>query len=64
LYDGERLVAEEIHTGQTRWYFRNELLWMLRLAGFTDVAVKGDYADQAFSADHTQTMVFVATKAT
>jgi hypothetical protein len=62
LYEGERLIQEEIHSGQGRWYFRNEVLWMLQLAGFSDVVVKGDYTDEDFNADHKQTMVFIATK--
>ena len=62
LYEGDRLLQTEIHSGQTRWYFRNELLWMLQLAGFTDVVVKGDYTDEPFNASHTQTMVFLAIK--
>ncbi len=62
LYDGEQLLASEIHSGQTRWYFRNELLWMLQLAGFQEVTVKGDYTDEPFNASHKTTMVFLATK--
>lgn len=62
LFAGDRLLHEESHRGQGRWYFRNELLWMLKVAGFSDVVVKGDYTDQDFNADHTQTMVLIATK--
>jgi SAM-dependent methyltransferase len=62
LYDGEQLLAEEVHGGQERWYFRNELLWMLEAAGFTNVVVKGDYTDEEFDAHHERTMVFIATK--
>jgi SAM-dependent methyltransferase len=62
LYDGDRLLEEEVHGGQGRWYFRNELLWMLESAGFSDVVVKGDYTDEAFGPQHESTMVFVATK--
>lgn len=62
LYDAEQLLASEIHGGQTRWYFRNELLWMLQLAGFTDVVVKGDYTDEPFNASHKTTMVFLASR--
>ncbi|HEY0739242.1 MAG TPA: methyltransferase domain-containing protein [Herpetosiphonaceae bacterium] len=62
LYDGDQLLKEEIHDGQGRWYFRNELLLMLQRAGFSQVAVKGDYTDEEFSAQHTRTMVFLATK--
>jgi hypothetical protein len=63
LYKGQRLVSEEIHSGQGRWYFCNELLWMLQLAGFAEVVVKGDYTNEDFNAEHNQTMVFMATKA-
>ncbi len=63
VYDGETLVSEEIHSGQGRWYFRNELLWMLELAGFGEVGVTGDFTAEAFSSRHTTTMVFRATKA-
>jgi SAM-dependent methyltransferase len=62
LYAAERLIQEETRGGQGRWYFRNEVLWMLQLAGFSDVVVKGDYTDEDFDADHKQTMVFIATK--
>lgn len=62
LYDGDQLLEEEIHSGQGRWYFRNELLLMLQIAGFSQVVVKGDYTDEEFSAKHTRTMVFLATK--
>lgn len=62
LYEGEQLVQSEMHSGQTRWYFRNELLWMLQLAGFRDVIVTGDYTDETFNASHKQTMVFMAKK--
>jgi ubiquinone/menaquinone biosynthesis C-methylase UbiE len=62
LYDGKHLLQEEIHCGQGRWYFRNELLWMLQIAGFADVAVTGDYTNEPFTVTHTQTMVFTARK--
>jgi SAM-dependent methyltransferase len=62
LFDGDTRLQEEIHHGQTRWYFRNELLWMLQLAGFGEVTLTGDYTDEPFGAQHTQTMVFVARK--
>jgi SAM-dependent methyltransferase len=63
LYAGETLVQEEVHRGQGHWYFRNELLWMLQLAGFADVVVKGDFTDEDYNASHTWTMVFLASKA-
>lgn len=60
LFDGDELLKEEIHAGQGHWYFRNELLWMLKLAGFSDVQVKGDYTDEDFGPQHKTTMVFMA----
>lgn len=59
LYDGEDLLQEEVHTGQNHWYFKNEMLLMLRLAGFENVQVKGDYTDEDFGPQHTGTMVFI-----
>lgn len=62
LYEGDTLVKEEVHVGQTHWYHRNEMLWMLTLAGFSDISVKGDFTDEAFTEAHTSEMVFIATK--
>ena len=62
LYEGDRLIKEEIHTGQTHWYHRNELMWMLELAGFQDVDVKGDWTDETLNSEHEKEMIFVATK--
>ena len=62
LYDGEQLLQEEVHAGQNHWYFKKELLLMLRLAGFADVQVKGDYTDEDFGPQHTGTMVFICGK--
>jgi SAM-dependent methyltransferase len=63
LYDGEQLLQEEVHAGQGRWYFRNELLLMLQTAGFSDVVVTGDYTDEEFGPQHEKTMAFIATRA-
>ncbi|MDX1522666.1 MAG: hypothetical protein R3264_13645 [Anaerolineae bacterium] len=41
---------------------RNELLWMLEMAGFSEVVVKGDYTAEDFGPQHTRTMVFIAEK--
>jgi SAM-dependent methyltransferase len=62
LYAGDTLLAEETHTGQNHWYFKHEVLLMLQLAGFVDVAVKGDYTDEDFGPQHTGTIVFLARK--
>ncbi|MXZ12204.1 MAG: class I SAM-dependent methyltransferase [Gemmatimonadetes bacterium] len=61
VHDGDQVTEEEVHVGQTRWYHRNEVLWMLQLAGFADVEVKGNFSDEPLNAEHTD-MVFVATK--
>jgi SAM-dependent methyltransferase len=62
FYEGDRMVREEIRPGQNHWYFKHEVLLMLRLAGFADVQVKGDYTDEDFGPQHTGTMVFIAKK--
>ncbi|GAA1684844.1 hypothetical protein GCM10009745_31640 [Kribbella yunnanensis] len=49
LYGGAAPIRTEIRAGQGRWYFRNELLWMLQLAGFApaDVTTTGDLSLRA-----------------
>ncbi|MGW6280078.1 class I SAM-dependent methyltransferase [Kribbella sp. NPDC055071] len=63
LYDGTHLLRTEVRAGQGRWYFRNELLWMLQLAGFApgSVQVLGDFTPAPFGPAH-QTMAFIARK--
>jgi SAM-dependent methyltransferase len=53
------LVAAEEYTLRGRMYFRDELLLMLRLAGFHDITVCGDYTDTPATAEHRQ-LVFSA----
>lgn len=62
MYEGDTLLKEEVHAGQFRWYFRNEMLVLLKLAGFTQVEVTGDYTDEPYGPQHTGTMVFLARK--
>ncbi|GAB4203758.1 MAG: class I SAM-dependent methyltransferase [Roseiflexaceae bacterium] len=62
LFQGEQLLREEVRTGQYHWYFKHEVLLMLRLAGFSDVRVTGDYTGEEFGPQHTKTMVFTARK--
>ena len=64
LYQDDRLVAEEVHAGQNHWYFKHEVLLMLRLTGFENVIVTGDYTQETFGAQHIGTMVFVARRGT
>jgi SAM-dependent methyltransferase len=62
LYEGDKLIKEEIHIGQTHWYHRNEILWMLELVGFSDISVRGGFTDEELNQDHIAQMVFIATK--
>jgi SAM-dependent methyltransferase len=63
-YAGSALVRTEIRSGQGRWYFRNELLWMLQLAGFApgDVTVTGDFTPAQFGPEHDYTMAITAVR--
>jgi SAM-dependent methyltransferase len=56
--DGE-LVATEEYPLSVRSYFRDELLLMLRLAGFHDIDVRGDYTSEAPSPEH-EFLVYIA----
>jgi len=57
---GER-IAEEEHTFRATLYFRNEVLLLLELAGFTDLEVRGDYSEAPATAEDTM-VVFIARK--
>jgi len=58
---GDELIAREESVLHGRMTFRNELDWMLRLAGFLDIIVQGDYTGEAVTADHRE-IVFIARK--
>src|SRR5439155_23340652 len=58
---GGRHVAEEEHALSMRMYFRDELLLMLRNAGFSEIDVRGGYADEEPSGDH-DFLVFAASR--
>lgn len=58
-WQGDALHAREEHTLVTRFFFRNELEWMLRLAGFQEITVHGDWEEQEATAAHNE-LVFVA----
>jgi SAM-dependent methyltransferase len=62
LMDGETLLQEEVHAGQNHWYFKAEVEMMLKVAGFVDIEVTGDYTGEAFGPQHTGTIVFVCRK--
>ena len=56
--DGEHVAFEE-HALSMRMYFRDELVLMLRNAGFGDVLVRGGHADEEPTGDH-DTLVYIA----
>lgn len=53
------LVATEEYTLRGTMYFKNELLLMLKVAGFRDVTVHGDYTNDPATANHEE-LVFTA----
>jgi SAM-dependent methyltransferase len=55
------LVASEEYTFRGNMYLKNELLLMLKVAGFRDITVVGDYKDQPATADSKE-LVFTAVK--
>jgi hypothetical protein len=61
LWRNDKLLQEEIHTQRYEEYGINELLLMLRHAGFGAIQLFGNYSDQAATADDTA-IVFVARK--
>ncbi len=58
--DGELLAREE-RSLVTRFFFRNEMEWLLRLAGFQEITVHGDWQEQEATAEHSE-LVFVANR--
>ena len=55
------LVAEEEYTLSGRMVFKNELEWMLQVAGFREITVCGDYREEPATAEH-KVLVFTAIK--
>ncbi len=56
--NGELVVSEE-YTLRENIYFKNELLLMLKVAGFSEISLHGDYTDEPATADHAE-LVFIA----
>ena len=56
--NGELAKSEE-YTLRGNIYFKNELLLMLKVAGFHDITVCGDYTDAIATADHKE-LIFTA----
>ena len=51
-------IQEEIRAGGYRWYTRNEVLWMIELAGLTVDKITGDYTDEPLNPHHRALMMF------
>jgi hypothetical protein len=60
-WQGEQLLGEEERTLTSNIYFKNELLMMLKQAGFDEVTVQGDFTDEAATPEHGE-LVFIARK--
>jgi hypothetical protein len=56
-----KLDQTEEYTLHGNIYFKNELLLMLKVAGFRDITVCGDYKEESATADH-EVLVFTAIK--
>ena len=56
-----KLIKSEEYTLRGNIYFKNELLLMLKVAGFQDITVFGDYTEEMATADHEE-LVFTAIK--
>lgn len=54
-------VASETYTLRGNMYFKNEVLLMLKVAGFSEITVDGDFSDEPATAVHEE-LVFTAIK--
>ncbi len=61
LWRRDALLKEEIHTQKLDDYNKNELVLILNHAGFSDLRIVGDFADEPATADHKE-LVFIARK--
>jgi SAM-dependent methyltransferase len=55
------LVASEEYTLRGNTYFKPELLLMLKVAGFREIVVTGDYTDEPATAEHKE-LIFTAVR--
>jgi hypothetical protein len=53
------LVASEEHTLKGNMYLKNEILLMLKVVGFREITVLGDYTNETATAEHEE-IVFTA----
>jgi hypothetical protein len=61
-WEGETLAAEEKRTLRTNLYLMPEIVLMLRVAGFEEIAVYGGYTQEAATAED-EDLVYLARKA-
>jgi len=54
-----KLIASEEYTLRGDMYLKSELLLMLKVAGFREIIVRGDYTDEPATSDHEE-LVFIA----
>lgn len=60
-WQGEQLLGEEERTLTSNIYFKNELLMMMKQAGFDEVTVRGDFTEQEATPEQ-GVLVFIARK--
>lgn len=60
-WQGDQLLGDEEHTLTSNIYFKNELLMMLKQAGFEEVTVQGDFTEEQATPEHGD-LVFIARK--
>ena len=53
--DGQ-IIESELHTLTLRWYFKYEMILMLKKVGFQDIFLYGDYTDSAATAASSETV--------
>lgn len=61
LWQDEQLRGKEERTLTGNIYFKNELVMMLKQAGFDEVEIQGDYAEMAATPEH-GVLIFIAKK--
>lgn len=61
LWQGDELLEEEIHTITLPDFNKNELVLMLKVAGFNQIKIEGDYLEEVATPDHKQ-LLFIAQK--
>ena len=53
------VIASEEYTLRENVYLKQELVLMLKLAGFRDISVRGDWTDEPATAEH-EDLIFTA----